>query len=819
MLDQLARDIRFALRTLRRTPAFTLTAVATLALVIGGSTAVMSIADALLVQPLPYPEPARLAAVVTHTQSPRGQGTSTSQDGFVWEAVRDHVPALDAAVYSDFSGGGGVNLVVGQQAMAVSQERVSSGYFRVLGVQPAIGREFTADEDRRGGPDAAILSDAIWRRLFNADQHIVGQAIRLKGQPMTVVGVMPASFQNLSEADVWTPLRPNTDGEGGGTNYGMIARVRQNATWADAEGQLRAIGQPDLFKARGYRDDTSASLGLMPLQEATVGDEREPIVMLLAAVGTVLLIACVNLAALLLARGGARAKEIATRMALGSGRGAVVRQLMVEAIVLAIAGGVLGMGVGALGLMGLKAVAGTTFSDWTRVTLDARVLTATFALSLLTAMVFGLVPAWQASRLDVQAALSEGGSRSIAGGSRHWSRRALVVAEVALGVVLLVGAGLLLRTFLNLRQLDPGFNPEHLTTASVSLQDARYQTSASVVQLVDQTLERLRARPGVEAASVSLGLPYQRLLNMGARFSDDAPDSGFPTNVSYASPGFFETLGMKVRRGRALLDTDRADTAPILVVNETFARVFSKGRDPIGRRLRLSGVEREIVGVVGDVQQAGSGFFVTGMTRGPITGTPQVYLPVSQTNDGFIRTVHTWFVPVWTVRDRSVQDGAAAIQEAIAAVDPLLPVSQTRDMTTVIAASMRQQRLLLSLVGVIAAAALLLAAIGIHGLIAHAVSERRREFGIRIALGASAWRTTGSVAISGLLLAGIGAVVGGLLSVLGVQLVSSFLWGVGDHDPATYVGVALFLFVVAGVASVIPALRILKLDPAVTLRS
>ncbi len=452
-------------------------------------------------------------------------------------------------------------------------------------------------------------------------------------------------------------------------------------------------------------------------------------------------------------------------------------------------------------------------------TLDARVLLATFALSLVTAVVFGLVPAWQASRLDVQAALSEGGSRSIAGGARHWSRRALVVAEVALGVVLLVGAGLLLRTFLNLRHLDPGFNPVHLTTSSVSLQDARYSTSASVTQLVDQTLERLRAQPGVEAAAVSLGLPYQRLLNMGARFSDDPPDSGFPTNVSYASPGFFETLGMTIKHGRGLLDTDRANTSPVVVVNETFARVFSKGRDPMGRRVRLSGVEREIVGVVGDVQQAGSGFFVTGMTRGPITGTPQVYLPVSQTNDGMIRTVHTWFVPVWTVRDRSMQDGAAAIQDAIAAVDPLLPVSQTRDMTTVIAASMRQQRLLLTLVGVIAAAALLLAAIGIHGLIAHAVAERRREFGIRIALGASAWGTIRAVAISGLMLAGIGAIVGGLLSVLGVQLVSSFLWGVGDRDPATYVGVAVFLFVVAGVASVIPALRILKLDPAETLRS
>ena len=837
VFDVLNRDLRYAVRVLARTPIFTVTAIATLAIVIGANTAVFSLANSILLRPLPYPEPDRLAMVMTHTRSPRGDSTTSGQDGPVWEAIRDRAPSIDAAVYSDFFSGG-VNLVVGNQAEFADQQRVGSGYFRVLGVAPMIGREFTREEDLPNGPAAAILSYSLWERAFGGNRDIVGQRILLKGEPFTVVGVMPETFVNVWKADVWTPLRPNTTGEGGGTNYSIAARLRPGATWGQAEGEVNAIGAPspdaptttedgeplvpkaEVFRLRGYGPATAAGLTLEPFQDVLTGGDREPILMLGAAVVTVLLIACVNLAALLLARGSSRSREIATRMALGSGRGAVVRQLMVEAIVLAIAGGAIGLLVGYLGLEALKSLGGTTFGDWEHVTLDSRVLAVTFGLSLVTSLVFGLAPALQASRLDVQATLSGAGTRSVAGSARRWPRRVLVASEVALGVVLLVAAGLLVRTFFNLRNLDPGFNPDDLVTASVSLQDARYATAESVSHLVDESVARLRATPGIEAAAVSLGLPYQRLLNLGVRLMDMPDDkAGVTVNATYVTPGYFETFGIAKRSGRVIEPTDRAGAAPIVVVNETFARVYSKDRAVLGRRVRLSGVEREIVGVVGDVQQAGSGFWVDGMSRSPIATTPLVYLPVEQTSDGFMRMVHTWFVPVWTVRAKKAGEAAAAIRAAIGSVDSLLPVTDGKDMAGIRAASMRQQRLMMTLVGAIAGVAVLLAALGIHGLIAHAVAERRREFGIRLALGATAGRTVREVALGGLLLALAGAAAGIVLSLGATRLISTFLVeGVTERDPVTYLAVAGFLVVVAGAASLVPALKILRLDPAETLR-
>jgi predicted permease len=817
-LDTLGRDLRYGARVLRRSPIFTATAVATLALVIGACTAVFSLADALLFKPLPYPQPDRLAFVTTTTVSPRSTWTSTGQDNPVYEAVRDRIASVDAAAYSDFSGGG-VNLVVGEQATFVKQSRVSAGYFRVLGVAPFKGREFTRDEDRPGAPLVAILSHGLWQRAFQGDEDIVGKPILLRGQPYTVAGVMPASFvPPSSPADIWTPLRPTSTGEGAGTNYAILARLRDGVTWEQARAELAAASVRDLFTLRQLKDDATATLGLAPLQATINEGAREPIAMLGAAVATVLVIACVNLAALMLARGGARAKEIATRMALGSGRRAVVRQLMVEAALIAIAGGAAGLFVGSLALQMLRTIGASTFGD-VAVSLDARAIAATAGLSLLTSLVVGLVPALQASRIDVQQALVEGGSRGVAGGRRHWPRRLLLISEVALGVVLLVLAGLLLRTFVNLRSLDPGFDPRGIVTARVSLQDARYNTRDRVVRLVDDSLAQLSATPGIDAAGVSLGLPNERLLNMGFRFADAPPETtGVTANVSYVTPGFFDALRIPMKGGRRLSDLDRQDTPPVVLVNETFVRVYGGGLPAVGRQIRLSGAAREIVGVVGDVQQRGSGFYVEGMTTGPIVGTPSIYLPLSQTNDGLLRTVHTWFTPVWAVRARSMTDAEPAIRRAIAAADPLMPVQQAQPMSSVIAASMSQQRLLMTLVGVLAGSAVLLAAIGLHGLVAHGVAERRREFGIRLALGATPAATMRGVVFSGVALAAIGAAAGGALSLLAVRLVESSLWNVSTHDPTTYAGVMLLLLVVSATASAIPAMRILRLDPVETLR-
>jgi predicted permease len=735
-------------------------------------------------------------------------------DGAMWEAARDRAPSLDTAV---LGGSGGANLVVNGTAAFIRLGRVSEGYARVLGAFPARGRWFTPEEDRAGGPAVAVLSHGAWQSYFGGDPGIVGRAILLRGEPHEVVGVMPAGFVGTAEADAWTPLRPSATGEGAGTNYFVIARLAPGASWGQAEGELRAV-TPEAFRIFGLPEGTTRELRVQPMQDVLRADVRQPLVLLTAAVSAVLLIACVNLAALMLARGATRAKEIATRMALGGGRRAVVRQLMVEAVVVALVGGLAGVLVAHFGLDALKALGGARFEDWNRAVIDARVLAIAFGLAALTSVLFGLAPAIQASRLDVSRALVGGGSRGVAGPTSAWPRRALVIAEVALGVVLLVATGLLVRTFVNVRSLDPGFDPDGLVSVSVSLQDARYRDAASVNHLFDESLRRLTATPGVESAAVSLRLPYERLLNSGFRFVEEPPESGRTTTVSYVTPEFLGTLKLPLVRGRDLRATDRSGAPPIVLVNETFERVYSKEKPAIGRRIRLGGVEREIVGITGDIQARPS-FGGAGISSGPLVSLPLVLVPAAQTTDGYFRSAHTWFSPAWTVRARDRAAASSAIARAIQAVDPQLPVSSVRAMDQVMAESITEQRLLMTLVAALAGAALLLAAIGVHGIIAHSVAERRREFGIRIALGATAGSAVRMVSMSGILLTVTGAVVGLLLSIPATSLVRAFLWRVEANDPWTYAGVALLLLVVAIVSSLLPALKLLRLNPAESLRN
>ena len=825
VVDALWRDIKYAFRVLRRTPAFTMTAIATLALVIGANTSVFSLADSILLRPLPYPQPERLGMVQVEGQSTKGSGVWQSHDGTTWELLRDSVTAVDVTVIGA-SFGHDVNLVVGNTAMPVSQMRVGPGYFHVLGVAPVIGRDFTRDDDRPGGPAVCVISYPLWQHVFGGNVTAVGQPLLLRGERYDVIGVMPKGFENPGDpADVWTPVRAARTGEGGGTNFAVYARVKDGHTWQEAIAAMPAL-DADFYKRVTGNDNTVNFTGrftMVPLQETLVSDVQQPIVMLGGAVFTVLLIACVNLAVLLLVRGGARTKEIATRMALGGGRRDVLRQLLVESVVLGLFGGALGLAVGALGLEALKSLGGTTFSQWTHVTLDARMVAFTLGLALFTCLLFGIVPAMQASRLDVQAALAEGGSRSIAGGSRPWLRRILVGAEVALGVALLVVTALLIRAFVNLRSIEPGFDPTHVVTTSVSLQDARYKSATQMNQLFDETVRRLEQTPGIESAAVSLELPYRRLLNMGFKFTDDAPDKGHIANVMYVTPDFFRTLRIPLVAGRTITTSDVPTSPNVVVVNQGFMRFDSDGKDPIGRRLRLSGAEREVVGIVGDVKVTSSGFFLNGMMKGPITSGPLIYLPAAQTPDGFLG-MHIWFSPMWTVRASSPAVAEEALQRAVSAADPMLPLGRIQRMVDIQAAATARQRLLMILVGVLGGAAVLLAAIGIHGLIAHSVQQRTREFGIRLALGATAGGTIRDVAMSGVLIAFGGAVVGVGLAVLAVRVMenlvsSDYLWGVTSRAPGTYVEVALFLVAVAAVASLIPALRILRVDPAETLRA
>lgn len=818
MLELLVRDLRYAFRMLRKTPGFTLVALVTLAVGIGVNTAVFTVVNALLLTPLPYPEPDRLLTIETVATTPRGVFRNPSSlDGATFLALRDNARTVDVAVQGSGGWGAGVNMVAQNRAANVKQARVSAGYFRVLGIPPLVGREFNAGEDRPGGPAVAILSHGLWTRAFDSDPGIVGAAIMLRGEPYTVVGVMPASFNGGGPADLWTPVRSSASGEGGGTNYGLFARLRPGVSREQASAEVGQIASPVLI--RQFSGNATIQCGLIPLQTSETAGIRPPLLMLWGAVGVVLLIACVNVAGLLMARSGMRTREIATRLALGSGRAAVVRQLLLESALLAFAGGIAGIGVGS-GVLGLLGRLGAdVFEFGYPIALDGRVLGVSLVMALATSLVFGLAPAMHASRVDVQGTLAESGTRSVAAGTGRWPRRLLVTGEVALGVVLLVGAGLLVRTFVHLRQLSPGFDPSNVTTATVSLQDKRYEDPQKLNRLFADSLDDIRRQPGVEAAGVALGLPYTRLLNMGfARVEGATPeDKGGGTNLSYITPGYLEALRVPLRKGRAFGDADRDGSMPVAIVNAEFARRYYGGREVIGLHIRVAGAERQIVGLVGNARASASGL---GGDGSPLITPYVVYIPATQTTAATFKLVHTWFSPSWVVRSSGPVTGVAdGIRQSVAAVDPMLPIAKTESMADVQAAALAPQRVMMTLVVGLGAVALLLAAIGIHGLIASSVNERTRELGIRLALGASRRQILADVVRPGLVLAGAGVAIGSAAALALVRLLQSFLWGVTPNDPLTFGIVVATLLAVALFASILPAIRVLRLDPALTLRA
>jgi len=809
--DEFARDLHYAVRVLRKSPTFTAAAVATLALCIGANTAIFSVVDAVLLRPLPYPHPERLFSVARHFQGKGSDAYQTNLWGSAWEAVRDNAAYIDAAVFSD--GSMGVNFASGGRVEYVTQQRVSAGFFRVLGIAPLIGREFSANEDRQGGPAVTVLSYALWKRAFHGDPAIVGQAVDLRGEPHTIVGVLPANFQSIVPASLWTPLRPSRTGEGGGSNYAVVARLRSGTTWAQANGQIEAIGAPVL---RAFGQEPSTRLCLISFQRGLTEYVRQPLVILWAAVGLVLLIGCVNIAGLLLARAAGRTREMATRMALGSGRAALIRQMLAESVVLGLCGGVAGTALGWLGVKALKALMPRSLNVWQAVELDWRVLAATACASIAAGILFGLYPALVASRLEIRAALGEAG-RAVAGGRNPWPRRFLVASEVALGVVLLVGAGLLIRTFAHLRGLNPGFDARNVITAQLSLQDARYATSQSVNQLFDQSLARMRELPGVDSAAIALSLPYERAVNTGFQRLDGwhVDTESQLTNLFYVTPEYFRVLRIPLLRGRVFTAADSSTAAPAVVVSEAFVKMYLPGDDALGRHLDLGGGDRrEIVGVVGDVQQKsawGDG--------GPLAAMPDTYVPSTQVEDKFFQMVHTWFSPSWIVRSAGAPEGVVAgMQRALESVDPRLPFAGFHSMEDVRYRSLAAERFQAVLLGALAGLALLLAAVGIYGLIANSVAERTRELGIRLALGATVAQAMRAVALPGVALALAGVAAGSVLAGFTSQLLRHLVWGVRPGDALTFVAVGLGLLVVATAASFLPALRVTRLNPAETLR-
>lgn len=805
------QDFRYAFRLLRQSWAFSLITILILALCIGANSAVFSVVNTAMIRPLPYPNSGRLLHVVRTYPNEPGP-FNISVDGTTWQLVRERVPSLRVAVYG-YGFGGGVNMDIHSTGIFVRQGRVSAGFFGVLGVHPVIGRGFSAAEDRAGGPNAVVLSYRLWRKYFSGNPHVLGRSILLLGAPYTVVGVMPARFEWGGNADLWTPLRPSTTGEGGGANYGVIARLRPGATLQEAETQLARVTE-EIHRRGGlsYGPNSHVRLDLIPLQEAVTQDLRQPLRILWIAVAGIFLLGCVNIGGMLLARASGRTNEFSTRLALGATPGGILGQLLLESLVLGILGGAAGLGIGYAGLGGLQSLGRKAFPFLRYVSFDWRVVAATFFLTVLAAIAFGLLPAWHAARSDPR--LAQTGSRTIAGRRRHLSLGGMVAIQVALAIALLTAAVLLLRTFLFLWNFPAGFNPHRVVTAEFSLQDARYDTAQKVNRLFDSVIEWLDQTPGIQHSAATLILPYQRALNTGVRIGNGT--RYHTTNEAYVTPQYFAALRIPLLAGRWFTRADGPKAQPVAIVNHAFAARYFPHTTALGAEITAQNVHREIVGIAGNVVGGNPGW---GNSR-PVADYPLVYIPAAQTDSRAMRLVHVWFSPSWVVRSSlPARDVVRDLDAAVRAADPQLPAPKVRSFRQIKSATLDQQRLLASLVDALAGLAVILAALGIYGLIANLVTERTRELGIRIALGSTNVRAAWTALAPGLRWVAIGAAAGAIVTFSLDALLRRFLWGVRPGDPVSLLVVAGGFLAATVIASLIPAIRILRIHPAETLRA
>jgi predicted permease len=807
-MQNLNRNLKLAFRQLRRNPGFTATVIVTLALAIGANTAIFSIVNALMLKSLPYSQPERMGTIFLRVQGSAQSDDRHWIDGGQWEQLRDNVPALISAVSS--GGANGVNLQAGERVQYLHAARISQHYLDVLAIRPALGRNFSADEDLPHGPKAAILSYGLWHSTFGGDPAIVGQSIRLKGEPYTVIGVLPQGATTPSDADLYTALQPSRQGEGSGTNFEAIVRLRDGATWQQAEAQInRAWAVRAASFAKEFPAGSRVDFYCVPLQKGQATELGPQAMALMLAAGFILLIACANLAGLTLVRMTRRTAEIATRLALGASAWQIEKQLWIENLLLAFVGGAAGVGVGFVALRGLLSLLPKNFLPVRDVPLDARVLAFTLAVTVLTSLLFGMLPALAVRRFDLRSAMT---TRAVAGGERLRLRQVLIGGEVALAVVLLAGAGLLIRTLIHLETLPPGFNATGVMTAKASLDDARYHDPATFRRLLDASVTAMRRIPGVENAAVGLSLPYERVLNDGVTI-DNGPEAGHQvgTDLLYVTPGYFGTLEIPLAAGRDFTASDGPDTQRVAIVNRTFARKFFPGGNPIGRTLDKGTV---IVGVVADVQIS-SGLNPTA----PLMSEETMYIPAAQLGPQYLSLVHVWFQPSWIVRTARPIDGlTAAMQHALQNADPALPFSGFYSMGDLMAATLSTQRVEVGLLGAMAGLALLLSAVGIFALVANMVAQRTREIGIRIALGSSIRQAMAHVAGSGIRASAFGLCVGLVLSAFALRAMRSVLYGVSVYDAPTIAVVVLTLFTITVLAATVPALRVARIDPARTLR-
>ena len=796
-----------AARQLIRNPGFSITVILTLALAIGANTAIFSIVNALFLKSLPYDRPDRMGTIFLRIQGAKPSDDPHQLDGAQWETLRDNVPSLLSAIASGATSG--VNLQAGDQVEYVHQGRISAHYLDVLAVHPMLGRNFTEAEDQPHGPNAAILSYAFWRNSFAADPAMAGRTIRLKGEPYTVIGILPAGVRTPLDADLYTALQPSRQGEGAGTNYQPIVRLRDGATWQQADAELSRAWADHIAHMHQHNPGYRFEYYFVPLQKGQTAALKPKALALMASAGFILLIACANLAGLALVRMMRRLSEVATRFALGASRWQVQKQFWIESLLLGILGGATGVGVGFAALRGLLSLLPKHYLPVSTVPLDLRVLGFTLTLSVLTAVLFGVLPALGFRRVDLRSSIA---SRSVAGSERLRIRQVLIAGEVALTVVLLAGSGLLIRTLIHLQTLPPGFNPNGVMTAKASLDDARYHDPAKFQQLLTTSLTAMRQIPGVRNAAMGLSLPFETALNNGVNLHS-GPYAGkmVGTDLLYVTPGYFTTLEMPLLSGRDFSAADGADTQPVAIINNTFAQKFFPGENPVGRTIDDRTM---IIGVVADTQLS-SNLNPTA----PLQAEETMYIPATQMGPGTLAMVHVWFQPSWIVRTVAPIEGLTAqMQHALSSADPGLPFSGFYSMNNLQAEALATQRVEVALLGAMAGLALLLSAVGIFALVANTVAQRTREIGIRMAMGSTVRHAMVHVGAPGLWASGAGLILGLGLCALALRMMRSVLYGVGVYDMRTLAAVVFALAAVILLAALAPTLRIARIDPARTLR-
>ncbi|MFP5264398.1 MAG: ABC transporter permease [Blastocatellia bacterium] len=801
-METIYQDLRYSVRIMLKSRAFTVIAVLALALGIGANSAIFSVVNSVLLRPLPFDEPDRLL-MLWETSVKRGQtGAPASVPNFIdWQnqnTVFEHVAAFDGSSFI---------LTGGAEPERIPGTRVSASLFPLLRVNPLLGRAFTPDDDKAGAKPVAIVSYNFWKQRLGGDTDLEGKTLVLEGKIHSVVGVMPRGFQfyNL-ESELWTPFAFSSDDlSSRGAHYiSVIARLNPGVTKEQAQAEMNTIADR---LAEQYPDTNSGrGINLVGLHDQLVGDVRPALLVLLGAVGFVLLIACANVANLLLARAASRHKEVAIRMALGANRGRLVRQLLTESVLLALVGGAVGLLLALWGVDLLTALAPESLRSVKGVGMDGRVLGFTFVVSLLTGIMFGLAPALQASKPDLNESLKEGG-RSSSDSRRNRFRTALVVSEVALSLVLLIGAGLMVMSFSRLLQVNPGFNADNVLTAGLSLPDTKYKEPAQWAAFYSQVLEKVNVLPGVQSAGVITNLPFgDGNMSLTFRRTDGPPllPSEQPATIFHAnSPGYFQTMGIPLLKGRDFTEQDVEKAPPVLIINETMARQHFADQDPIGKTMIVGygePVPREIVGVVGDVKHVGLAKDLRVETYSPHAQTP---------------------LPFATLVVRSTADTAsllAAIRRAVQEVDKDQPVANVRTMRERISNSIAQPRFYTLLLSTFAVVALVLAAVGIYGVLSYSVTQRTREIGIRMALGADRRDIVKLVVGQGMAPAVVGVGIGLAAAFALTRFMASLLFAVDATDPLAFAAISLLLTAVALVACYIPARRATKVDPTVALR-